>query len=163
MSDDDLVRSVARRHGMAPRSVTRLGGVVNRVYRVSGPEADWVVRLPVDLRDDVFGVEAWAMAAAEGVGIATPELVATGTVDGVPYMVAGYVPPADDEVDVPWTWLGTCARRVAGSVWPVLRRGSTRGSGPTWGRPGARTSTTTWLRWRTTTWPGRPTARRTRR
>lgn len=111
--DDDLVRDLARRHGMSPRTVTHLGGVVNRVYRVTGQGADWVVRLPVDPQDDVFGVEAWAIAAARRAGIATPEVVATGVDEGVPFMISAYVPAAAEEVDGPWSWLGAYARRVA--------------------------------------------------
>ena len=58
--------------------------------------------------------EAWAIAAAQRAGVATASLVATGVEAGVPYMVSLYVPPADDEVDHPWSWLGTYARAVAG-------------------------------------------------
>ena len=115
MDDDGLVRAVARRLGVLPTSVTSLGGVVNRVFRVSGEATDWVVRVPVDQHDqDVFPAEAWAIGAAQRAGVETAGFVATGVEDGVPYMVCLYVPPAADEVDRPWSWLGTYARAVAG-------------------------------------------------
>lgn len=114
--DGERALRVARELGANPTSVERLGGVVNTVLRVLGPEVDWVVRTPVDpQRPDEFPVEQWAVGAARSCGIPVAEVLHVGVSQGRPVMVSRYVRPAPEPVARPWWWLGRHASDLAGA------------------------------------------------
>jgi aminoglycoside phosphotransferase (APT) family kinase protein len=102
-------------HGLGREAaeVTALAGVVNAVFRVRGAEFDWVVRMPVDpSRPNEFPLEEWAVGAARRAGIPVPEVVGSGFLGDVPFLVLRYCEPAASGPDDPWTWLGRYARSV---------------------------------------------------
>lgn len=62
-SDDDaaIAARIVSMHGGTAEEVIALPGVVNRVFRVTGPTNDWVIRYPSDeRRTNEFPVEIWA-------------------------------------------------------------------------------------------------------
>ena len=72
--DDGFAARVVRAHGGHADAVVELSGNVNRVFRVSGADTDWVVRYPLDDRcSDEFPTEVWAapedVKAVETVGV----------------------------------------------------------------------------------------------
>jgi aminoglycoside phosphotransferase (APT) family kinase protein len=112
--DEERALRVVRELGADPTSVERLGGVVNTVLRVLGPEVDWVVRTPVDpQRPDEFPVEQWAVAAVRSCGVPVPEVLHVGVSQGLPVMVSRYVRPSAEPITRPWWWLGRHATAVA--------------------------------------------------
>lgn len=112
---DDLAARVVRRHGGQANAVVALPGNVNRVFRVSGPATDWVVRFPLDdRRSNEFPKEIWAARGASGQGVPVPTVVAAGDLDGRLYLVLEYVEPYEtDSPGATWQWLGRYAARVA--------------------------------------------------
>jgi aminoglycoside phosphotransferase (APT) family kinase protein len=92
-----------------------LAGVVNAVFRVWGTGFDWVVRFPVDpSRPNEFPLEEWALAVARRAGIRVPEVVGSGVLDDVPFLVLEYLEPAAVHPENPWAWLGRYAHAVSG-------------------------------------------------
>jgi hypothetical protein len=91
--------------------VVALPGVVNRVFRVTGPGHDWVIRYPKDVRrTNEFPVEIWAGHQAKLLGIPSPPVVATGHLDHRPYLVLDYIEPQEGQgIDESWRWLGRYA------------------------------------------------------
>lgn len=107
-------RVVAALGGTAGRVIV-LAGVVNHVLRVQGPGTDWVVRFPVDpCQPDEFPVERWAVGRAAELGIPVPRVVATGTLDGRPYLVWEHLAESPSAPGTAWTWLGRYAATVGG-------------------------------------------------
>lgn len=114
-----IAASAGLRVGAGGGSVRPLtGGNQNHVFRVRGPGTDAVVRFA---RDDArwdcdpFDVEAWCLPTARAAGIPTAPLLARGRLEGVSYLVLGYVPGATrtrGSVEE-WHLLGTFARRAA--------------------------------------------------
>ena len=115
LDDGDFAARVVGRHGGQADAVFALPGNVNRVFRVSGPATDWVVRSPLDdRRFDEFPLEVWAARGASGQGVPAPPVVAAGDLDGRPYLVLEYVEPYEtDSPGAAWQWLGRYAARVA--------------------------------------------------
>ena len=115
-SDDaELAARVVSLHGGQADAVVALTGVVNRVFRVSGPHTDWIVRFAVDdQRPDEFPTEMWAARHASDSGVPAPELVAYGHLDARPYLVVEHVEAyRDPDPDQAWRWLGRYAARLA--------------------------------------------------
>lgn len=106
---------VIETHGGTADEMVPLPGVVNQVFRVTGGGNDWVVRFPVDPRQpNAFPTEIWAAREASKLGIATPEVVATGYLDGRPYQVVEYCAPAGDpDASEMWRWLGHYSAALA--------------------------------------------------
>ena len=111
---DSAVRVVLMRGGQAD-AVIALPGNVNRVFRISGPDTDWVVRYPIDgQRSNEFPTEVWAPRRASGQGIPVAPVVAIGELEGRPYLVLKYVAPNAAHVQGgTWQWLGRYAARLA--------------------------------------------------
>lgn len=110
---DGLTRRLVTSLGRTPERVTVLAGVMNHVLRVQGAGTDWVVRFPVDGEGpDEFPTERWALARAAGVEIPVPQVVASGVLDGRPYLVWEHVAETPMEPGTAWTWLGRYAAAV---------------------------------------------------
>jgi len=111
LDDGGFAARVVRMHGGRADAVVALPGVVNRVFRVSGPGTDWVVRYPLDnLRPNEFPTEVWAARQASVLGVPTATVVASGDLEGCPYLVIEYVEPYQDHgLDQAWQWLGRYA------------------------------------------------------
>lgn len=123
--DEALAACVVTGLGRTPVSVERLGGVVNAVFRVHGPDVDWVVRFPaVAGLPDEFPREAWAARAARRSGVPVAETVHVGQVGraglpeptgSIPVMVVAHVPSGPGAPDRPWRWMGKYAAALAGA------------------------------------------------
>jgi aminoglycoside phosphotransferase (APT) family kinase protein len=106
---------IVRGLGREPVEVSPLAGVVNAVVRVRGSGFDWVVRFPVDpSRPNEFPLEEWAMGAARRAGIRVPDVVGSGLLDDVPFLVLEYIEPAVAAPENQWACLGRYARAVSG-------------------------------------------------
>lgn len=107
---------VVESHSGSADEVVSLPGVVNHVYRVTGRTNDWVVRFPVDPHTpNEFNTEIWAATQASKLGIATPEVIATGHLDDRPYLVVEYCPASGDvDASAMWRWLGHYSAMLAG-------------------------------------------------
>lgn len=113
--DRSWFRAVLEPFGAAVDDLHPLGGgAVNHVYRCDRVDSSPIVlRFPVDpLRSDEFPVEAWAASAAGRIGIPTATVLGHGIERGIPFAVSEFVAPDPRPIDRPWTWLGSCARRV---------------------------------------------------
>lgn len=106
---------ITETHGGAAEDVVSLPGVVNNVFRVTGGSNDWVVRFPADQRrPNEFPTEIWASRHARALGIDTPEVIATGYLDGRPYMLAEYCAPEGScDASEVWRWLGHYSATLA--------------------------------------------------
>jgi len=85
---------IAAHLGLPVEPIRALGvASVNHAFAV-GPDHDrYVIRFAVDpLRGDEFTVEAWCLQLAAAHGIPTPEVIAVGTLNQVPYAVQRFVP-----------------------------------------------------------------------
>ena len=120
---------VDRNAALAVRIATQLGlpvepletlraGSVNQTFVVGYDAERCVIRFAVDpLRVDEFVTEAWCMRLAAAHGIASPAVVAVGTLEGVPYAVHRFVPHvAQDAAGGRHVWetLGRYARTIHG-------------------------------------------------
>jgi Ser/Thr protein kinase RdoA (MazF antagonist) len=92
------------------------GGSVNHTFAVGHDDERCVIRIAIDpMRVDEFMSEAWCLRLAAAHGIASPEVVAVGTLEGVPYAVHRFIPHlGQDSVSGRhlWTVLGRYARTI---------------------------------------------------
>lgn len=110
----ELAIAIVESLGQSPLSVLEIigQGEVNHVFVVD----DWVVRFGRDPLDtDDYSKEAWCLTQSKTYGIPVPDLIATGTLEGVSYIVQSYVAGDNaDEFRSPdlWRTLGRYARKV---------------------------------------------------
>lgn len=108
---------IAAQHGLPAVPIRALGvASVNHAFAVGQDQDHYVIRFAVDpLRGDEFTVEAWCSRLAAAHGIATPEVIAVGTLDQVPYTVQRFVPHGPRDA-VPghqrWHTIGRYARMI---------------------------------------------------
>lgn len=106
-------------HGLpfSPTSRPAVPGVVNTVTIVGPPGDRHVVRWPRSAHDHAgFVAESWVSTRARAAGVPTPEVVATGVLDGVPYSVHRFADGRDGtSVRSPELWhtLGRYAALIA--------------------------------------------------
>lgn len=114
--------AIAAVHGVPAASITPVEspGEVNHVFVVRGAgetRGGHVVRFLVDPReDDVVDAEAWALQQASAHGIPGPTTVATGHLQGLPYLVSVFVEGAAGTSRPSlglWSALGRYARTVS--------------------------------------------------
>ncbi len=116
--DGVLASRIAATHGLTVESIEELRGLgsVNHTFIVGRGKERCVIRFAVDpLRDDELATEAWCLHLASSQGIASPEVLAYGRVDGIPYLVQRFIEHvARNTVSRRYMWetLGTYARRI---------------------------------------------------
>ena len=103
--------------GLPARPIEPLGlASVNHAFAVGPDEDRYVIRFAVDpLRQDEFAVEAWCLGRAAAHRIPTPEVLAVGVLEQIPYAVHRYVPHARRDVITGrrlWHTLGRYARII---------------------------------------------------
>lgn len=116
--DERLAVAIAAQHGLRARTASPIvgAGVVNHVFVVRSGVRSWVVRFAIDpARVDMTGAEAWALRQAAAHGIPSPQVIGSGWLDGVPYLVQTFVPGVSAtegrQVEL-WRTLGRYARIV---------------------------------------------------
>lgn len=115
--DAALAGRIAAARNLSPDPVVELqGGSVNHTFVVGAERDRVVIRFAMDpLRTNDFLIETWCLPLAAAHEIPSPEVLAHGELDGVPYLVQSYVEhlPLDavsrHEL---WKTLGTYARRI---------------------------------------------------
>ncbi|HEX8511298.1 MAG TPA: aminoglycoside phosphotransferase family protein [Propionibacteriaceae bacterium] len=116
--DVGLAVRIAARLGLPVEPVVELTGAgsVNRAFVVGAGDERAVVRFAIDpLRADEFVSETWCLRLAARHGIPTPEALAFGVLDGVPYGVQRFVPGVGGtRAPTPGLWrtLGRYARTI---------------------------------------------------
>ena len=103
--------------GLPARPIQALGlASVNHAFAVGPDEDRYVIRFAVDpLREDEFAVEAWCLGRAASHGIPTPEVIAVGVLEQIPYAVQRFVPHGPRDLITGrqlWHTLGRYARII---------------------------------------------------
>ena len=117
--DAALAARIATQLGLPVEPIERLrAGSVNHTFVVGHDAERCVIRFAVDpLRVDEFLTEAWCLRLAAAHGIASPDVVAVGTLEGVPYAVHRFVPHVAPDAAAADTsgrpWAGTPGRSTA--------------------------------------------------
>ena len=122
--DAELATCIARELGCAVLSVREIAdlGAVNHVFVVESEVEAWVIRFnrdPLD-RDD-FAKEEYCLGFARRLGIPSPDVIARGTLDGVPYLVQNLVHGVSGEFARSrelWLQLGQYAATLAAQPIP---------------------------------------------
>lgn len=122
LAPEDVAAAIAAEHGIPTGSIAPVAspGEVNHVFVVRGAgetRGGHVVRFLVDPReDDVVDAEAWAVEQASAHGTPGPRTVATGHLQGLPYLVSVFV-EGEAGTSRPslglWSTLGRYARTVS--------------------------------------------------
>lgn len=118
LRDERLALAVAEVHGLPTTAVCAIVGAgwTNHVVVLGSPPA-YVVRYAIDAADDArIGLEAWVIPRVSAVGIPCPEVVVTGELDQIPYLVEEFVAGArgsDRASTHLWLTLGRYAAAMA--------------------------------------------------
>jgi aminoglycoside phosphotransferase (APT) family kinase protein len=116
-SSSEFAREVVRANGAEPLRVAMLvGGEVNHVLAVETSRGGWVVRFARDPRDaDQFPKEAYCLGRARRFGLPSPDLIAVGRFEDVPYIIQSRVdgPSGSGRPGLElWATLGRYARTI---------------------------------------------------
>lgn len=93
LRDERLARVVAEMHGLPTTAAGSIVGAgwTNHVVVLGSPPA-YVVRYAIDPAQDArIGLEAWVLPRVSASGIPCPAVIATGELDGIPYLVEEFV------------------------------------------------------------------------
>lgn len=117
MRDAHLARAIAERLGVPVRRIREIvgQGEVNHVFVVN---EELVVRFGRDPLDaDDYAKEAWCLQTVRKHGVPVPDLVGTGNLEGIPYIVQQFVAGEDGSQNPKtesWRTLGQYSRLIGG-------------------------------------------------
>lgn len=92
--DERLALAVADVHGLPTATVRPIVGAgwTNHVVVLGSPAPAYVVRYALDPADDArVGLETWLLPRVAAHGVPGPKLVASGEIEGIPYLVQEFV------------------------------------------------------------------------